>query len=754
MNRHKPIPRSRNPLAVVMDGLLLLGLLWGCVLCFCTAFTLDVDYRTLTLGIFLLALAALMIFSLRLRFGMPVLLVFSFAWGRAVWLLWDTLFAGQASIQCAVVNSYANAFPFIQKIAPISELTAPEWTWAVTLTVVAAAAPLAILLGCLVVRVRIIWPTLLFTGLFLLPGLCVTLTPHHVPLLVLLGCWCVLLLTALVPPENQRGAVVLSVIALPSVALLLTLLTLVLPLQNYQQPKWAISGRESLIDSITNLTIKLGTSGRLPGPFGAGNFTAAGSTATVDLASAGAQVYDGHTVLRITTDYIGKLYLRGHSAALYEDNLWHPLPDSAYEGLLEAGALSGTDLNPLNLPAQTRTGAPYFAFEVDNVSAPGGCVYTPYQLLTKPSELRGAAYLDDSSLARDRFVSKHTVYFRPAALDLEQVENVQASTAEQRYREFVYAYYLQLPDGFRQALNSHGNALWPELRRMVVGSDQTSVPMSVLAARAIANYLSELAVYDLNTPAVPNGEDFTLYFLNESHQGYCMHFASAAALLLRELGIPARYVSGYVTRTVVPGRVDVADRSAHAWVEVYVDGYGWYPVEVTPGYQGSALPWVEGSETPTAVPTARPSATPKPSHTPRPSTMPSPTPSLRPEATAGALPFDARLLILPVLLLTLAFISLLVRGFTRYLRHRHLYQKDPGRCAVACYRYALRLSHHGGIIPLLVEETAQKAIFSQGGISFEEAHASRQALSDEVTRLTSSLSRSRRWLLRWFWFVL
>jgi transglutaminase-like putative cysteine protease len=75
-------------------------------------------------------------------------------------------------------------------------------------------------------------------------------------------------------------------------------------------------------------------------------------------------------------------------------------------------------------------------------------------------------------------------------------------------------------------------------------------------------------------------------------EGYEIHFATLATLLLREAGIPARYVEGYYLSskdtniyTKMKSIVfDIPDSYAHAWVEVYMDGIGWTPVEVTPGF--------------------------------------------------------------------------------------------------------------------------------------------------------------------------
>ena len=72
-----------------------------------------------------------------------------------------------------------------------------------------------------------------------------------------------------------------------------------------------------------------------------------------------------------------------------------------------------------------------------------------------------------------------------------------------------------------------------------------------------------------------------------------MHFASAGVLLLRRLGVPARYVTGYAAEIGSSGSVPVPDTAAHAWVEIYLNGYGWYPVDVTPADSGGQPPSAE-----------------------------------------------------------------------------------------------------------------------------------------------------------------
>ena len=115
--------------------------------------------------------------------------------------------------------------------------------------------------------------------------------------------------------------------------------------------------------------------------------------------------------------------------------------------------------------------------------------------------------------------------------------------------------------------------------------------------------------YTLRPGLTPYNSDFVNYFLEENRRGYCAHFASAATLIFRYLGIPARYVEGYAidpTDIFAEGTrleearyeeyyegysplgveavvsVDATDANAHAWVEIYDEALGWQVVEVTP----------------------------------------------------------------------------------------------------------------------------------------------------------------------------
>lgn len=115
--------------------------------------------------------------------------------------------------------------------------------------------------------------------------------------------------------------------------------------------------------------------------------------------------------------------------------------------------------------------------------------------------------------------------------------------------------------------------------------------------KAIENYLRDNYTYSLEVQKLPEGEDFVDYFLFESKEGYCTYYATAMAVLGRCVGVPIRYVEGFL------GKFDVHDEDfnylvknsqAHAWAEAYIEGIGWIPFEATtPFYDNRYTTWKE-----------------------------------------------------------------------------------------------------------------------------------------------------------------
>lgn len=103
----------------------------------------------------------------------------------------------------------------------------------------------------------------------------------------------------------------------------------------------------------------------------------------------------------------------------------------------------------------------------------------------------------------------------------------------------------------------------------------------------IYNYLKSNYPYTLNASDVPKGHEFVDYFLFTEKKGYCTYFATAATVLCRMAGIPARYVEGFhmADKKDDQGLYIVNDRMAHAWCEVLLsaDNNTWGILDCTPG---------------------------------------------------------------------------------------------------------------------------------------------------------------------------
>ena len=104
------------------------------------------------------------------------------------------------------------------------------------------------------------------------------------------------------------------------------------------------------------------------------------------------------------------------------------------------------------------------------------------------------------------------------------------------------------------------------------------------AVAAVEDYVRGAARYTLDSPVTPEGQDVVDDFLFDSRLGFCEHFASAEAVLLRAGGVHARVVTGF---SAAPGDRGgwrpLRAKDAHAWVEAWVPGRGWTSSDPTAG---------------------------------------------------------------------------------------------------------------------------------------------------------------------------
>lgn len=105
-------------------------------------------------------------------------------------------------------------------------------------------------------------------------------------------------------------------------------------------------------------------------------------------------------------------------------------------------------------------------------------------------------------------------------------------------------------------------------------------------AKSVEQHLKKTYQYTIATAFMEHKDKPVETFLFDLKQGHCELFASSLAVMLRTLNIPSRLVTGYVASQYNPvtGYFEVRELNSHAWVEAYIDEYGWMTFEPTPQF--------------------------------------------------------------------------------------------------------------------------------------------------------------------------
>lgn len=307
--------------------------------------------------------------------------------------------------------------------------------------------------------------------------------------------------------------------------------------------------------------------------FGSGG----GVDVTGELDRAGGTVYTSREIYQVTMDAAPNtaVYLKGFVGKDYAGDEWKEEKDSVLERYYRAWGWelpeSGGELVNLTYGALRQPSSGYVRLE--ELAGAGSYSIYPY----------GAEMTEDYKVHWDGSVErKGSVYEFPYCAPESgnatgKLVGVQAEE-ELRYRSYVYDNFCEYPE--------------EQLPRLTEFLEESGFRQGDLyeSLADVLSYLRSSAVYNLDAGNTPEGEDFVEYFLFESQEGYCAHFASAAVLMLRYLGVPARYATGYSVSADTFTKDEtgaytavVTDMQAHAWAEVYLDGVGWIPVEMTPG---------------------------------------------------------------------------------------------------------------------------------------------------------------------------
>ena len=681
-------------------------------LCFCviTSFSVPADRLSLVCACIL---AALFFSSLLLlpKSWIWLLAVAAFA-GGGLYMLRAQLIESASALVSAVTQQYAEAISGIQAVQLSDTANADA-----TLVLILFAALYALLCSWTVMRSK----SLVYLLILTLPVLALCLIILQTPpaawaILLVVGVLALLLLTQLLRARQASEGNRLALLLAAPLALLIGLIALLFPANTYDRAEWSDRLQETISTTADKLTLfrRDAQTGQVKftspiSPSTLGSYLWDSSVTGINLNRVGPQRQFGRSVMRVKatlgSSWAGaSFYLRGDSMAVYEDNRWKPLPENAYPDMKNMH-------NPLLAGEAVVSFQPEVTIETDMKS---GIYYIPYN---------ATAFPEDAEPFYDAYVknpSQQTNYTVPYVLSRSPLQN-------SAYDAFVHETYTQVPDETRQALS--------DILSELVGEEDAD-PYQYIPR--VLEYVSTSARYDLNTPAVPDGEDFVSWFLHDSETGYCVHYATAATILLRCLGVPARYVTGYYTDVYENEWTTVTSDNAHAWVEIYLNGIGWLRDDPTPAADTPAQTVPEEPVSAPLEPTNdsqedTPPADDEPSTVPDTPVGNQETPQENSKKAVPILHF-----IWPVLVLAAALFLWRVLLFS--IRRTAIGKGSPNRRAITLYHHICWLARQTKTeVPGEFLEVAEKARFSHHKLNREDllplqAHAeqlTKQLLADK-----------------------
>ncbi|OAJ75019.1 hypothetical protein AYJ08_06440 [Brevibacillus sp. SKDU10] len=307
---------------------------------------------------------------------------------------------------------------------------------------------------------------------------------------------------------------------------------------------------------------------------------------------------DDTKVFTITTN--DKYYLRGDAKDVYTGKGWiksdkqlesivHPKNyiwnDTLFSGLETKKVMAvvqaeGEQLPAIFYPGQLKgieeLNPENTALTYDTISQG---ILTFNGAMQKDSNSRLFVERDDSTLIPTP-VQQYMDHYQLQA-EIPVISEKKIIAAGTNYPKDIEERYLQLPNSLPDRIKQLAEKI----------TEASNNPYD--KARAIENYLRSPGRYRYETKDVPmpkEGQDFVDQFLFETMRGYCDHFSTSMVVMLRSIDIPARWVKGFA-----PGQeisrdannnmtIEVRNRDAHSWVEVYFPGSGWIPFEATASF--------------------------------------------------------------------------------------------------------------------------------------------------------------------------
>ena len=301
---------------------------------------------------------------------------------------------------------------------------------------------------------------------------------------------------------------------------------------------------------------------------------------------------NGAQALEITMEKPQKLYLKGFTGEVYNGYGWEEIENEVLAEyseeffVLHRNGFFGQ--SAVSSALEATGNSEKSTMSIKNLSACSKRTYLPYAAANGgfDSLAIGDANTESSGKSYSlNYIPGGLSEWYKAQVELSEKQGSDEAVDEHLeheyiYREFVKANYLGITGEAYFAIDK------------IFADSEAETATEIISE--IMVYLEKGVTYDEDF-ASNGGTDFAVFFLEKSARGYSVHYATAATLMLRYFGIPARYAEGYFLSAEEAAEyksgepIILTENHSHAWAEYYLEGVGWVPFEVTPGYMDDEL---------------------------------------------------------------------------------------------------------------------------------------------------------------------
>lgn len=318
-----------------------------------------------------------------------------------------------------------------------------------------------------------------------------------------------------------------------------------------------------------------------------------------DLYQTKRDVDEDQVALEVTMSKPQSMYLRGFVGEVHNGNTWETLPYEDYDQsknlmywlekenfsgmgqIGQAGILTGTKDKDIDVEINVKKANKKYGYIPYEISELGGDEvnwYNNYLTKNNRSKMKSYQYKTKQNSVKNWTEIAAKMFTKEKTKDMKKY-----LVNESYYNQFVYEKYTYLSiSDIRLMKNYIGNK-----------GDQSKGHIEYKTAiNKVKKYLDENILYTENPGLITDKNTDVTSAIFEKNKGYDIHYATAATLMFRYYGIPARYVEGYlltpdaVKKAKAGEKVEITPKDIHAWTEIYVDGVGFVPIEVCPEYEG------------------------------------------------------------------------------------------------------------------------------------------------------------------------